>query len=89
MTWDGNRNAVGHRWNGVQGVNPGTPSSRGYPTWHIIPDPLAEIMVEAINAHLGGEGDQRPNRLRRCVNELMAAARAATPEEITRLQLHL
>jgi len=89
MTWEGNPNAVGCRWNGEQGVNPGSPSSRGYSTWFIIPDPLAEIIVEAVNAHLGGEGDQRPNRLRRCVNEFLAAARAATPEEVTRLQLHL
>ena len=55
----------------------------------IIPDPLAEVTIEAINAHLGGKDDHRPNRLRRCVNELMAAARAATPEEMTRLQLNL
>lgn len=89
MTWDGNRDAVGCRWNGEQGVNPGSPSSRGYPTWFIIPGPLAEIMVETVNAHLSGKSDQRPNRLLRCVNELMAAARAATPEETTRLQLSL
>jgi hypothetical protein len=89
MTWEGDPNAVGCRWNGEKGVSAGSPSSRGYPTWFIIPAPLAEIVVEAVNAHLGGEGDQRPNRLRRCINELLAAARAATSEEMTRLQLHL
>jgi len=89
MTWDGSPNAVGCRWNGEEGVRPGSPSSRGYPTWFIIPEPFAEVMVETINAHLNGKDDQQPNRLRRCVNELMAAARVATPEEITRLQLHL
>jgi hypothetical protein len=89
MTWDGDPNAVGCRWNGEQGKTPGSPSSRGYPTWFIIPRPFAEVMVETVNAHLGGKDDQPSNRLRRCVNELMAAARAATQEEMTRLQLCL
>jgi hypothetical protein len=85
MTWAGDPDAVGIRWNGEQGENPGNPSSRGYPTWLIIPAPLAQILVDAVN-NLPRDG-QPPNRLRRSVNELLAAARAATPEEMTRLQL--
>lgn len=89
MTWEGDANAVGCRWNGEQGENPGSPSSRGYPTWFIIPPPLREIIVEVVNAHMEGEDDSPPNRLQRCVIELLAAARAATPEEMTRLKQHL
>ena len=80
--------ATATRWNGVEGEHPGTPNGRGRSQWHILPSPLGEANVKAVTEHLNGKEEQ-PNRLRRCVNEFMAAARDATPEEMTRLQLYL
>ena len=69
------------------GRNPGNPSSRGYPTWFIIPEPLAQIVVDAIN-NLPRDG-QPFDRLWHCLNEFMGAALAATPQEISRLGVPL
>ena len=34
------------RWNGDEGRPAGTPSSRGYATWFIVPDPLATAIAD-------------------------------------------
>jgi hypothetical protein len=80
--------AAGVRWNGVAGEHPGTPSGHGFSTWYILPDPLAEVVIDVVNDYLAGK-DEYPTRLRRRVNELLAAARAAKPDELARLQLYL
>lgn len=46
MEWDGNP-AVGMRWNGG-GTSIGNPQSRGVPTWFILPDPIAEVVLKAV-----------------------------------------
>jgi hypothetical protein len=44
MKWDGTP-AMGLRWNGP-GI--GTPHSRGIPTWFIVPEEVANIVVEML-----------------------------------------
>ncbi len=47
MEWDGSP-AVGMRWNGdASGV--GNPQSRGVPTWFILPDPMAQLVLERLS----------------------------------------
>ena len=46
LKWDG-KDAVGIRWNGeVAQSGVGTPSSRSNPTWFIVPDEIADTLVE-------------------------------------------
>lgn len=49
MTWDKQKDNIGLRWNGsdVPGdpFPAGNPTSHGYPTWFILPSPLAEIAI--------------------------------------------
>lgn len=46
LKFDGN-DAVGIRWNGeVAKPGVGTPSSRSNPTWFIVPDEIAGVLVE-------------------------------------------
>ena len=47
MTWDGEPETLGVRWNGKQG-SIGNPQSRGVPTWFIIPDELKEVILDKI-----------------------------------------
>jgi len=47
MLWKGNE-AVGMRWNGNTDDNGiGTPQSRGIATWFIVPDEIADAVLEA------------------------------------------
>ena len=90
FTWDGNPNAIGCRWNGEEGVNPGNPSARGYPTWFIIPDPLAGPLVEAVrnrkSLNDSGGAEAPHDRLRRSVKDFLAAAQHAKPADLAILQ---
>jgi hypothetical protein len=45
LRWNG-KAAVGIRWNGDQYSKVGTPQARGNPTWFIVPDELADRVVE-------------------------------------------
>lgn len=51
MKWDGEK-AVGLRWNGgsddprFPGI--GNPQSRGVPTWFILPDEIAEVVINML-----------------------------------------
>jgi hypothetical protein len=47
MTWEGNPNCLGIRWNGSDG-HIGNPQSREVPTWFIIPDPLKDGILQKI-----------------------------------------
>jgi hypothetical protein len=53
--WD-NKPRVGIRWNGELGQGVGTPQSRGVPTWFVLPEELAEPVLDCVRkiAH-GGE----------------------------------
>lgn len=46
LVWDGN-SAVGVRWNG-DGKGVGNPQSRGVPTWFILPDAIASIVLKQV-----------------------------------------
>lgn len=55
IEWDGQK-AVGIRWNGGnEGPFPGegNPQSRGYPTWFVLPDGIAEIVKQSILFKIG------------------------------------
>lgn len=46
MLWDGEE-ALGIRWNGgAEGDSKGQPTSRGYPTWYILPQEVMYIFQE-------------------------------------------
>ncbi|TAL17145.1 hypothetical protein EPN96_06575 [bacterium] len=51
MKWDG-REAIGMRWNGgsndprFPGI--GNPQSRGVPTWFILPDEVADVIIDML-----------------------------------------
>jgi len=47
MTWEENL-AYGIRWNGGEKYPLGSPHSNGHPTWFILPNDIAEIVVEYI-----------------------------------------
>lgn len=53
MKWDENK-AVGLRWNGgsndqrFPGI--GNPQSRGVPTWFILPDEIAKVVISMLEA---------------------------------------
>ena len=50
IVWDGHE-TVGIRWNGGgDGPFPGegNPQSRGYPTWFVLPDEIAEIVKQFV-----------------------------------------
>ena len=51
MKWDGEE-AMGLRWNGGSGkpgsVDIGNPQSRGIPTWFILPDEIANVVVKML-----------------------------------------
>ena len=49
--WD-EKDAVGIRWNGeaAGGTGNGTPQSRGRATWFIVPEEIAEAVLNAANA---------------------------------------
>lgn len=43
MLWD-DEEALGIRWNGgVEGDSKGQPTSRGYPTWYILPQEVMDV----------------------------------------------
>lgn len=43
MLWDGEE-ALGIRWNGgSEGDSKGQPTSRGYPTWYILPQEIMDV----------------------------------------------
>jgi hypothetical protein len=44
LEWDGSP-AVGIRWNGDDN-SVGNPQSRGVPTWFILPDPIAPLVLK-------------------------------------------
>jgi hypothetical protein len=48
LVWDG-APAVGIRWNG-DGRGVGNPQSRGVPTWFILPDELAPVVLKHVQA---------------------------------------
>jgi hypothetical protein len=39
---------LGIRWNGDEGSGIGNPQSRGNPTWFVIPDELASVVLDRI-----------------------------------------
>jgi hypothetical protein len=84
LLWEGEPR-VGIRWNGEMGKDAGSPNSRGFPTWFIMPQPIGEALVEIIGRLADEEDGPRPNRLQLCVAQLIAAARTATPEEIAQV----
>ncbi len=44
MLWDG-EDALGIRWNGgSEGDSKGQPTSRGYPTWYILPQEVMDVL---------------------------------------------
>jgi hypothetical protein len=50
FTWDGEKR-LGLRWNGrADEPGPGNPTSRGYPTWFVVPNDLAEALEAEIKA---------------------------------------
>lgn len=50
LTWDG-ESRIGIRWNG--GLNSteriGNPQSRGKPTWFILPEEVADVILQAVD----------------------------------------
>jgi hypothetical protein len=81
MLWDGDP-AVGVRWNG-EGDWVGTPSSRGLPTWFILPDPLAKIALDRVDKHLkGGDGEDENLSPRARLFDLITFVRSASDEEL-------
>jgi hypothetical protein len=77
LEWDG-RPAIGLRWDGGDGQPSGMPQSRGIPIWFIVPDPLAALVEQAVTG-------AAVKSLRQCVNDLVHAARRASPEELSQL----
>jgi hypothetical protein len=49
IVWDGHE-TVGIRWNGgCEGpFSEGNPHSRGFPTWFVLPDEIAEIVKQSV-----------------------------------------
>lgn len=47
LVYDG-AEAVGMRWNGGGGDDLGHPTSRGQPTWFILPEPVANLVRASI-----------------------------------------
>ena len=45
MTWCGEENQVGMRWNGAAGITHGAPVEAGRPAWFILPAGLAKIIL--------------------------------------------
>ena len=93
MLW-GKAPALGIRWNGGGAEQPlGHPVARNqYPTWFIIPAPLATVIEHAIEAlHEGDKDIGKGNgisqaHLIHAIHGLIGAARNATPEQIDKLQ---
>jgi len=56
FTWD-KRLAVGIRWNGDQDsdADVGNPQSRGLPTWFILPEEVADLVLDFFGASAAGE----------------------------------
>ena len=54
MNWDGEE-AIGLRWNGgskdKRFPNIGNPQSRGVPTWFILPDEIADVVIDMLKLH--------------------------------------
>ena len=50
MKWDGEE-SVGLRWNGGSDDHIGNPQSRGVPTWFILPDEIARVVIDIIRLH--------------------------------------
>jgi hypothetical protein len=47
LGWCG-KEKLGIRWNGDEGSGIGNPQSRGNPTWFVIPDELASVVLDRI-----------------------------------------
>jgi len=47
LTWDNLPNKVGIRWNGDRISTKGLPQARGNPTWFVVPDELADAVLNA------------------------------------------
>lgn len=84
LDWEA-KPSVGLRWNGTDGEpGVGNPQSRGLPTWLIVPEPLADVVLARVVAHRDGTvQDEVPVSPKRRLLDLISYVRSATDEELS------
>jgi hypothetical protein len=80
LLWDG-APAAACRWNG-EGEWIGTPSSRGLPTWFILPGPLAKLALGCVENHLNGVDQEAAVSVRSRFLDLVTFLRSASDEDL-------
>jgi hypothetical protein len=86
LSWEGEPNCVGLRWNGGEGQPAGMPQSRGIPVWYVLPRPLGEVVLNAMREHTG---EVTTESLRAATLDFIHAIRGASPDQLAQLEQQL